>query len=227
MFHRFLILFLTSFLIYASPYTAHAQYAVPRTASLTSPQQNMRVLAFGDSLTAGYGLAPSEAYPYALQKALRDRGYKIEIYNAGKSGDTTASGLKRIHDVLQRYPDPDLVIFALGANDMLRRVQLDETEKNMTALMEIFKARNIPVFMVGIKAYVHPSPVFKFKFNRLFPRIAKEYAVGFMPDFLEGVAMNSAMNIEDGIHPNTRGVALMVENTLPYVTPVLDTIKEH
>ncbi len=210
-----------------APDYVHAQYAVPRTMpAALQPQKNIRILAFGDSLTAGYGLSPHEAYPAVLQKTLRNDGYKIEIYNAGKSGDTTASGLKRIHDTLQRYPDPDLVIFALGANDLLRRVQIQETEKNLTALMELFKSRNIPVFMVGIKAYVHPSPIFKFKFNRLFPRIADEYAAGFMPDFLEGVAMNAAMNIEDGIHPNTRGVALMVDNTIPYLTPVLDTLKK-
>lgn len=208
---------------------SHAQYTTrygaTRHTPTTQQQKDLRILAFGDSLTEGYGIARHEAFPTALQQALNKNGYHVDIYNGGKSGDTTASGLKRIDSVLQRYPDPDLVILALGANDYLRRISTDVTQDNLISLLTLFEQRDIPVFLIGVKAYVHPSPLYRWRFNRIFPRLAKKHATGFMPDFLDGVAMNPAMNIEDGIHPNTRGVALMVDNTLPLIMPVLDNIK--
>lgn len=201
-------------------------FAIPASAtSFGNPlQKPLRILAFGDSLTAGYNLSRNEAFPAALQRALSEAGYKTEIYNAGISGDTTTSGLKRLDTTLQKFPKPDLVILALGANDMLRRIEPKVTDKNLRDIIDYFKTQDIPVFLIGMQAVVHPSPIFRFKFNRIYPRLAKHYDIALMPFFLEGVAMNPSMNIEDGIHPNTRGIALMVENTLPYLTPVLDGI---
>lgn len=201
--------------------------ATPSHAQYTPPPKPVRILAFGDSLTAGYGIGQHAAFPAILQQKLQQQGYKTQIYNAGKSGDTTASGLKRLPQILARFPKPDLVILALGANDYLRRVSTEQTEENLQSILHVFEQQNIPVFLIGVKAYVHPNPLYRWRFNRIFPRLAKKHAVGFMPDFLEGIVQNPAMNIADGIHPNTRGVALMVDNILPHLTPVLDNVRTH
>lgn len=228
-----------SFLCLAPQY-AHAQYKVPppsRTSSsntapfaattsahIKNKTQEVRIFAFGDSLMAGYGIGQHAAFPAILQQELRARGYHTLIHNAGKSGDTTASGLQRLPQELNRFPQPDLAILALGANDYLRRIPTDQTTENLAAMLQYFEQRKIPVFMIGVKAYVHPNPLYRWRFQRIFSKLAKKHAVGFMPDFLEGVVQNPAMNIEDGIHPNPRGVAVMVDNALPLLIPSLDRI---
>ncbi|RMF12306.1 MAG: arylesterase [Alphaproteobacteria bacterium] len=183
---------------------------------------NVTVLAFGDSLTAGYGLGAGEALPDQLEQALKDRGIGARVINAGVSGDTTAGGLARLEWTLAGLDSPpDLVILALGANDALRGIAPALTRANLAAMIEALQARAIPVLLAGMVAPPNMGPDYAAEFNPIYPELAARYGVALYPFLLDGVAANPALNQEDGMHPNGEGVAVIAERLAPIVARAL------
>jgi acyl-CoA thioesterase-1 len=181
--------------------------------------ESARIVGFGDSLMAGYGLNPGESFPEKLQAALRAKGHDVVIENAGVSGDTTSGGLSRLD-----WSVPDgtaLVILELGANDMLRGVSPDITERNLDAMISKLKARDIAVLLAGMRAAPNLGPDYQAAFDGLFPRLAEKHGLPLYPFFLDGVTAERAMLLPDGLHPNAAGVDRMVERFLPTMEKVL------
>ncbi|HHZ07456.1 MAG TPA: arylesterase [Rhizobiales bacterium] len=179
----------------------------------------VRIVGLGDSLMAGYGLGPGEAFPDRLQAALRDRGHDVVIENAGVSGDTSSGGLSRLD-----WSVPDgtaAVILELGANDMLRGIEPAITEKNLDAMVARLKGRGIAVLLVGMRAAPNLGPEFATQFDPIYERIAGTHGVVLMPFFLDGVAADPKYLLADGMHPNAAGVDVMVSRALPYVERLL------
>jgi len=169
------------------------------------------VLAFGDSLYAGYGLQPSESLPAELQDALRERGINARVVNAGVSGDTTAAGRQRLAFVLDAQPRrPDLVVLGLGGNDVLRQLPPTETRANLQAMLAELKRRGIPVVLTGMVAPRNLGPDYVQAFERIYPELAGEYGAGLYPFILQGVITDRSLMLPDGIHPNARGVDRIV-----------------
>lgn len=175
----------------------------------------VELVGFGDSLMAGYQLPPDDAFPARLEKALRDKGHDVSISNAGVSGDTTSGGLARID---WSVPDGTKgVILELGANDALRGIPPEESRKNLVAMIEKLKARGIGVLLVGMLAPPNMGGDYADRFNPIYPDLAKTYGVPLYPFFLDGVVEDAGLKIEDGMHPNPKGVSVMVERMLPVV----------
>jgi acyl-CoA thioesterase-1 len=182
----------------------------------------IQLVGFGDSLMAGYQLAPSESYTAQLEAALKAKGHNVTVTNAGVSGDTTSGGLSRID---WSVPDGTSgVILELGANDALRGISPEQSEKNLDAMMSRLKARNIPIFLVGIYAPPNMGGDYADKFNPIYKRLADKYTVPLYPFFLDGVATVPGTQIEDGMHPNPKGVGIMVEKSLPMVESFLQNL---
>lgn len=178
-----------------------------------------RIVGFGDSLMAGYGLDAGQGFPERLQKALRDRGHDVVIANAGVSGDTSSGGLARLD-----WSVPDgtrLVILELGANDMLRGIGPEVTERNLNALIARLKERGIAVLLAGMRAAPNLGPDYQSAFDSIYPRLAGKHGVALYPFFLDGVAADRALLLEDGMHPNARGIDRIVEKVLPEVERIL------
>ena len=182
--------------------------------------QPVRLLALGDSLTAGYGLAPAEGFTARLEAALGARGREVKVINAGVSGDTTAGGLARIDWALGDRPDAALV--ALGANDALRGLDPAEAERNLDAILARLAKAGVPTLLVGMMAPPNLGRDYGAAFDGIYARLAERHGVPLYPFFLDGVAADAALNQPDGIHPNARGVAVMVERILPAVERLLD-----
>lgn len=181
--------------------------------------ESVAVVGFGDSLMAGYGLGPGESFPEKLETALRAKGHDVVIANAGVSGDTSSGGLSRLD-----WSVPDgtrLVILELGANDMLRGIPPDVTESNLDAMLSRLKERNIPVLLAGMLAAPNLGPDYGAAFNALYPRLAEKYGVPLYPFFLEGVAADPKLLLEDGMHPNAVGIDRMVQGILPMVESIV------
>ncbi|MQA66909.1 MAG: arylesterase [Alphaproteobacteria bacterium] len=175
----------------------------------------VRILVLGDSLSAGYGLPAAESFPSRLEAALRARGHEVAVVNAGVSGDTTAGGRSRIAWSLGGTPAPDAVIVALGSNDALRGLEPAETRANLDAILSALKSAGLPVLLAGMKAPRNFGPDYVREFEAVFPALAARYDALFYPFILEGVALDPAMNQADGIHPNPKGVARMVDGVVP------------
>lgn len=182
---------------------------MPRTAAA----RPVRLAAFGDSLTAGWGVAPAEAFPVRLEAALREKGYDVTIENFGVSGDTTGGGLARIDGVLSAKPDG--VLLELGANDVLRGVDPARVRANVRAMLERFKAAGIPVLLCGMKALANYGRDYTAAFEALYPDLAGRYDALLYPFFLANVAGRPDYNQPDGLHPNPAGVAVIVRGILP------------
>lgn len=181
-------------------------------AALADPY---RIVGFGDSLMAGYGLDAGQSFPEKLEKALRDKGHDVVITNAGVSGDTTSGGLSRLD---WSVPDgTQLVILELGANDMLRGIGPEITEKNLDAIIARLKERNIDVLLAGMLAAPNLGQDYQAAFDAIYPGLAEKYGITLYPFFLDGVAADPAFLLEDGMHPNAAGVERMVEKALPAV----------
>ena len=181
------------------------------------------IMAFGDSLTSGYGLPPADAFPVKLEAALRARGHAVRVINAGVAGDTTAGGRARLAWMLA--DKPDAVILELGANDGLRGLDPAETLANLRAIMEQLKAADLPVLLAGMRAPPNLGRDFGAKFDTIFATVALEYDALFYPFFLEGVAARPTLNQNDGIHPNSAGVAIVVERIIPSVEALLSRVQ--
>lgn len=182
-----------------------------------------RVVVLGDSLTAGYGLAAADSFPARLQAALRARGWDVEVVNAGVSGDTTAGGRARLGWALAPGPEgkASALIVELGANDGLRGLDPKASEANLDAILTEARSRGIGVLLTGMMAPPNLGREYATEFNGLFPRLAEKHDVALYPFFLRGVAAVPELNQKDGIHPNADGVAVIVENILPYVEDLL------
>ena len=176
---------------------------------------NPVILDFGDSLTAGYGLAPEQAFPARLEAALRREGIEARVVNGGVSGDTTAGGLARLEWALA--DKPDLVILALGANDALRGIDPATVRGNLDKMIRKVEAVRAKVLLIGMLAPPNWGEEYKTAFDRIFPELAKIHDVPLYPFFLEGVAMKPELNQSDGLHPNERGVAVLVGRLTPVV----------
>ena len=177
--------------------------------------QTARLLVLGDSLTAGYGLAQEEAFPARLQAVLRDRGLEVVVLDGGVSGDTTAGGLARVGWALADRPTH--VIVELGANDALRGIDPATTRANLDRLLSRLGAAGVKVLLAGMYAPPNWGKAYEAAFRRIYPELARKHGTAFYPFFLEGVAAEPDLNQKDGIHPNARGVSVIVDRMMPYV----------
>ena len=179
----------------------------------------LRIVAFGDSLTAGLGLSEKDAFPVKLEAALKAKGHDVEVINAGVSGDTASGGLARLD---WSVPDTtDAVILELGANDALRGVAPAATRKALDETIRRLQSRNIPVLLAGMQAPRNMGADYIAAFDRIYPELAREHGVLFYPFFLDGVAARSKLNQRDGIHPTAEGVDVIVRGILPYVEKLI------
>jgi len=182
------------------------------------------LVAFGDSLTAGYGLRQDEAFPVVLEKALRERGHRVEIINAGVSGDTAQAGMERVD---WSVPDGvDGVILELGANDMLRGIDPTITKANLEAVIDRMESRGIPVMLAGMVAAPNLGQAYADKFNIIYPELAKKYSLILYPFFIDGTAGQRSLNLPDGMHPTGEGVKIIVERILPSVEAFIARISK-
>ena len=202
-----------------------AAWLSPAAALGAAETAPLRILAFGDSLVHGYGLAADETFPIQLERALEREGHRVEVLNGGNSGDTTAAGLARLDWSLADHPD--LAIVELGANDGLRGIDPGETYRNLDAIVKRLKAEGIAVLLAGMLAPRNLGADYVEAFDAVFPRLAEVHGVAFYPFFLDGVAMRPELNQADGIHPNAAGVAVMVERILPSVVRLIDALAEN
>lgn len=183
----------------------------------------VRILALGDSLSAGYGLLRADSFPSQLERALIKRGVIAKVTNAGVSGDTSAGGLSRLDWTLSE--GFDAVIIELGANDGLRGLEPKETLKNLDAILGKLKQKDIAVLLTGMQAPPNLGAEYGKEFAEIFPYLATKYDIVFYPFFLEGVAAIDGLNQRDNIHPNLEGVAVIVKNILPYVIRLIQAVK--
>lgn len=189
---------------------------------LTTPAaaEQARLLVLGDSLTAGYGLPQDKAFPVLLEQALRKRGIDVKVLNAGVSGDTTAGGLARIDWALADKPTHAIV--ELGANDALRGVDPATTRTNLDRLVARLTGADVKTLLAGMYAPPNWGKAYEVAFRELYPSLARKHGVMLYPFFLDGVAADETLNQPDGIHPNARGVSVIVDRILPYVVRLLD-----
>ncbi len=190
---------------------------------LSTPQvksDKPKIVAFGDSLTAGFGLLEKESYPYLLQEKLKADGYDYEVVNAGVSGDTSIGGLERIDWVLEQE-NVQILILELGGNDLLRRMPVAKMKRNIAQIIEKAQAKKIKVLLCGMFAPPNVGAQYQREFQMVFPDLATEYKVEFLPFILENVALNKDLNQPDGIHPNAEGEKIMTENVYKVLKPML------
>lgn len=187
------------------------------TATPAFAQQKL-VVAFGDSLIAGYGLKPAESFPVQLQTALNAGGVKARVHNAGVSGDTSAAGKARLAWVLNSLKaKPDLVILELGANDMLRGIKPAQTRANLDAMIVELKRRGIRVLLAGMLSAPNMGAAYRAQFDPIYPQLAKRHGAALYPFFMKGVTGNRALLLKDGMHPTATGVGVVVRGILPQV----------
>ena len=194
--------------------------AEPAPADPLEPPARPKVVALGDSLTAGLGLVESQAYPVVLQKKLDTEGYAFDVVNAGVSGDTTAGGLRRLDWSLEG--DVRVLILALGANDGLRGLSVAEMKQNLQTIIERAKGRGIVVILAGMEAPPNFGQEYAVAFRQAFRDVALKERVIFIPFLLAGVAGHSTLNQSDGIHPNPEGAAKVADTVWTVLRPVLD-----
>jgi acyl-CoA thioesterase-1 len=178
------------------------------------------ILAFGDSLTAGLGLPASEAFPAQLAARLVDQGIAVKMINAGVSGDTTTDGLARLDWALA--DKPDFVILALGANDALRGIDPKIVRANLDKIIDKVQTSGAKILLLGMLAPANWGAQYEHEFDQIYPDLAKAHDVPLYPFFLDGVAMNPSLNQPDGLHPNERGVAIMVDRIAPLVAKMIE-----
>lgn len=184
----------------------------------------IRIVAFGDSLTAGYMLKPSQAFPVQLAKALTAKGYAVEVENAGVSGDTTANGLERFDWAI---PDgTEAVIVELGANDALRGIDPTKTRANLDKIVGQLRARNIDVLLAGMLAPKNWGKDYEARFAPIYSDLAAKHGALLYPFFLEGVALDAKLNLEDGLHPTGKGVGVIVERMMPSVEQLIERVRQ-
>lgn len=180
------------------------------TPSAEAADNIVKIVALGDSLTAGYGLPGNDTFPAQLERALKAKGHNVEIQNAGVSGDTASGGLSRLDWAVPE--GTDAVILELGANDMLRGVDPKVTREALEQIIQKLKSRNIEVLLCGMQAARNMGEDYRKRFDAIFPELAKTYDLVFYPFFLDGVATQTKLSLDDGLHPNAAGVAHIVSS---------------
>jgi acyl-CoA thioesterase I len=191
----------------------------------TAPAKPIKMVVLGDSLSAGLGLSGTAAFPARLQKALDDKGIKVDVGNAGVSGDTASGGRDRLDWSIPE--GTEVVIVELGANDALRGTDPAVTRAALTDILTRLKARKIAVLLCGMLAPPNYGGDYAARFNTLYPELSKSFDVPLYPFFLDGVAADAALNQADGMHPTAEGVDIIVKNILPMVEAILGTISGH
>jgi acyl-CoA thioesterase-1 len=198
------------------------------TVFLTSAAQaeTTKILALGDSLTAGYGLPQGEGFVPQLEAALTQQGLDVQVVNAGVSGDTSAGGAARLGWILT--DDIDVAMVALGGNDMLRGISPDETQRNLASILTELQDKGIPTLLIGVLASSNFGEGYRADFEKVFPDLAQEFSVDLFPNFLEGIATAGSFADArrlylqaDGLHPNPQGVALIVDKIVPSVVSLM------
>lgn len=185
--------------------------------------RTIQIVGLGDSLMAGYQLPPGDGFPAKLEAALKARGLDVVIADAGVSGDTTSGGLSRVD---WSVPDgTDGVILELGANDALRGIPPEDSERNLDAIIGRLQARNIPVLLAGMLAPPNMGGDYAARFNPIYKRLADKYHLTLYPFFLDGVATQAKLQLDDGMHPNPQGVDVMVLRLQPVVESFIGTIR--
>jgi len=179
------------------------------------------ILFYGDSLTAGYGLSPEEAFPAQVEKKLNKNEKKVRVVNAGLSGETSAGGVTRLDWVIRQHID--IFVLELGANDGLRGLPLEQTEKNLQQIIDRVKAKfpNVKIVVAGMMVPPNMGQEYTAKFRKIFPDIAKKNNATLIPFLLQDVAGNEKLNIEDGIHPNPEGHKIVADNVVKVIAPLL------
>ncbi len=177
------------------------------------------IVAFGNSLTAGLGVAPQGSYPAQLEARLHAEGYSYRVVNAGVSGDTTAGGIRRLDWIIKT--NPEIVILELGANDGLRGIPLNEVRANLSKMIQSLQDKGIQVVLAGMKLPPNYGPLYTRGFSNLYSELAKEYDIPVIPFFLEGVATRPELTQDDGLHPTAEGYRHVVDNILPILLPLL------
>jgi acyl-CoA thioesterase-1 len=201
---------------------AGALIAAAILAAAAVAAEPLRIVALGDSLTAGFELPPDAAFPFQLQRALEAKGIAVVVENAGVSGDTSSAGLDRLDWAV---PDgTDGVILELGANDALRGLPPEITERNLDEIVTRLKARGVSVFIAGMRAPPNMGADYVAAFDGIFPRLAQKHGAPLYPFFLEGVAGERSLNLPDGIHPTREGVAVIVERIAPAIAAWLEQL---
>ena len=186
-------------------------------SSIVNSAENKTILAFGDSLTAGYGLTNEDSFTVQLENKLNSKGLATTVINAGVSGDTTSGGFSRLEWVLSSYDNIDLVILTLGGNDALRAINPEVTRSNMDKMLEILTSKNIPTLIGGMMAPPNLGQIYGEDFNSIYSDVADKYDVPLYPFFLDGVAGILEFNQADTIHPNKKGVDIITERLAPVI----------
>ena len=182
----------------------------------------VKIVALGDSLTAGFGVAPADAFPAQLERALKASGQAVELVNSGVSGDTAADGLDRLDWAVP--DDAKAVIVELGANDGLRGIDPKATRATLNAVLTRLNARKLPVLLTGMRAPRNWGDAYAKEFDAMFADLAAAHGVLLYPFFLDGVVLDLALNQADGLHPNAKGVAVIVERITPHVEGLLGKV---
>jgi acyl-CoA thioesterase-1 len=198
---------------------------VAESNDLPSSPRQQRVLCFGDSLTAGYGLDPDQAFPALLQKKIDEQGWPFQVVNAGLSGDTTSGGLRRINWLLRQQVD--VLLLELGANDGFRGIQPAMMTKNLQGIIDQTKKKypHVTIVIAGMQMSPNLGPDYTAQFRAVFPRLAEANNATLIPFFLEGVAGRPTLNLPDGIHPTADGHLIVAENVWTVLEPILQSLR--
>lgn len=204
---------------------AQNQMKLDIPVATSSNDKPLTIIAFGDSLTAGYGIPLTESYPSLLQEELQKKNKNILVVNMGVSGETTTGGLDRVNFVISQKPS--IILLGLGANDMLRSSSPAIAKENLRKILQRITASNITVILLGMKSVASNGEIYNNEFDSIYTILAKEFNVPLVPFFLEGVVLDSSLNTSDGIHPNKAGYEKIIqENILPVLNPVLTTYQQ-
>lgn len=195
-------------------------WALAMPVNAAAADRTLRVVALGDSLTAGFMLPATESFPAQLQRALTAKGHNVEVVNAGISGDTTGSGLARLEWAIGE--STDAVILELGANDALRGIEPAKARANLSAILARLEARGLPVLIAGMRAPNNWGEAYVREFDAIFPELAEAGGHLLYPFFLDGVATDPKLNLGDGLHPNSEGIARIVDKMLPQVEKLIE-----
>lgn len=188
-------------------------------SSLSENPSSRLIIAFGDSLTAGYGVSLEKAYPALLAKRLKEMDYPYQVLNGGVSGDTTSGGLSRINEIIKHHPE--IVILELGANDGLRGTRLDLIQSNLSRIIEKLQKKKIKVILAGMKLPPNYGEEYTAGFHQIYIDLSKKYHLRLVPFFLEGVATKEGLTQTDGLHPTAEGYQVILENVWKPLLPLL------